>query len=55
MASLIDIVKPEPYYKKSVFGDYTQWRKDLSESVWVYIGNLSFYTTENQVSYYQWK
>jgi nuclear cap-binding protein subunit 2 len=49
MATLIELIKPEPYYKPSVFGNRDEWKRNLSVSVWVYIGNLSFFTSESQI------
>ena len=49
MANLIDFSKPKPYYNSRVWPKYDEWKAMLAASKWVYIGNLSFYTTESQI------
>ncbi len=48
MASLVEIEKIKPYYK-AIFGEMHVWEANLAKTTWVYVGNLSFYTTESQI------
>lgn len=44
-----DLTKPSTYFDRSFRGTREEFFKEISESTSLYIGNLSFYTTEEQI------
>lgn len=53
LPSLInDVSKPSTYFDKMYDGTSDQYFKDLSVTTTLYIGNLSFYTSEEQIYAY---
>ena len=50
MAELYDILKPESkYYDKKNFESLEAYNASISTSSTVYVGNLSFYTTQDSI------